>query len=102
MTKEVDLYDGHYGHLAADPQLAVRRETYGEDLGQVSWITLPEAQEFFRLLGLGPGQRALDIACGSGGVTCRMALETGATCIGVDINSQGIEEIGRASCRERV
>jgi SAM-dependent methyltransferase len=91
MPAEVDLYDGHYGHLDADPQLAVRRETYDEDLGQASWITLAEAQECFRLLALGAGQSALEVACGSGGVTCRMAVETGATCTGVDINTHAIE-----------
>jgi SAM-dependent methyltransferase len=95
MPKEVELYDAHYGHLAADPQVAVRRATYDEDLGQASWITLAEAREFFRALELGPGQSALEVACGSGGVTCRMALETGARCVGVDINTHGIEAAGR-------
>ena len=90
MTREVKLYDGHYGHLSADPQVAVRRRTYDEDLGQSSWLTAAQALEFFRLLELGPGQRVLEVACGSGGVTCRMALETGAACLGVDINPHGI------------
>ena len=91
MTKEVKLYDGHYSQLSADPEVAVRRRTYDEDLGQSSWITAAQAVEFFRLLELGPGQRALEVACGSGGVTCRMAVETGAACVGVDINPHGIE-----------
>ena len=91
MTKEVKLYDGHYSHLSADPEVAVRRRTYDEDLGQASWLTAAQALEFFRLLELGPGQRALEVACGSGGVTCRMAVETGAACVGVDINPHGIE-----------
>lgn len=90
MPPEVDLYDGHYGNLGADPQVAVRRETYDEDLGQASWITLAEAREWFRLLDLKPGRTALEVACGSGGITCRMAQETGATCTGVDINPSGI------------
>ena len=42
MPKDVDLYDGHYSQLAADLQSDVRRETYGEDLGQASWLTLDE------------------------------------------------------------
>jgi cyclopropane fatty-acyl-phospholipid synthase-like methyltransferase len=87
MSKEFDLYDGHYGHLATDPQVEVRRETYGEDLGQASWITVEEARAWFDLLRLGRGQRALEVACGSGGVTCAMASSTGAECVGVDINS---------------
>ena len=95
MPNEVNLYDGHYGHLAADPQVAVRRETYDEDLGQASWITMAEARDFFAALELGPGGAALEVACGSGGVTCRMAHETGATCVGVDINAQGIDAANR-------
>jgi SAM-dependent methyltransferase len=91
MTKEVKLYDGHYSQLSTDPQVAVRRRTYDEDLGQSSWLTAAQALEFFRLLELGPGQRVLEVACGSGGVTCRMAAETGAACVGVDINPHGIE-----------
>ncbi|MGH7493485.1 MAG: class I SAM-dependent methyltransferase [bacterium] len=91
MPTEVNLYDGHYGHLASHPQTAVRGETYDEDLGQASWITLAEARECFRLLGLGAERAVLEVACGSGGLTCRMALETGATCVGVDLNVRGIE-----------
>lgn len=95
MPKEVDLYDGHYANLAADPQVAVRRQTYDEDVGQAGWMTLAEAREFFSALELGPGRTALEVACGSGGFTCRMAVETGALCVGVDINPQGIEAAGR-------
>jgi len=73
MSPEVELYDGHYGHLAADPQIEVRRQTYGEDLGQASWITATEARRWFDLLELGHGRSALEVACGSGGVTCAMA-----------------------------
>jgi protein-L-isoaspartate O-methyltransferase len=82
MTHEINLYDGYYGHLAADPQVEVRRETYGEDLGQASWITASEARRWFDLLHLSRGQTALEVACGSGGVTCAMANHAGATCVG--------------------
>jgi SAM-dependent methyltransferase len=86
-----DLYDSHYGSLGEDPQIEVRREAYGEDLGQASWITAAEARGWYALLGLGAGRRALEVACGSGGVTCDMARRTGAECVGVDINARGIE-----------
>ena len=100
MTKEVDLYDTHYSSLVADVQVEVRRETYDEDLGQASWITGQEAREWFELLALGPGQHALEVACGSGGLTCRMARDTGAQCVGVDINPHGIEAAQRLTERE--
>ena len=78
MSEAVDFYDGHYGHLEADPQIAVRRETDGEDLGQASWMTALEARRWFDLLQLRRGRTALEVACGSGGVTCDMARHTGA------------------------
>src|SRR5262245_38503300 len=91
MAAEVELYDSYYSRLATDVLGEVRRETYGEDLGQASWITGAEAREWFDLLRLGAGQNALEVACGSGGVTCAMARHTGAPCVGIDINVHGIE-----------
>jgi len=91
MTREVDFYDSHYGHLATDPQVEVRRETFGEDLGQVSWMTAGEARRWFSLLQINRGEKVLEVACGSGGVTCAMARHTGGACVGVDINAHAIE-----------
>ena len=96
---DVDLFDGHYRHLAADPYVGVRRETYDEDLGQTSWITLAEARQVFRALGLTPERTVLEVACGSGGLTCRMALETGARSIGIDIVPHAIDA-ARARAQE--
>ena len=90
-ARGAELYDDHYSHLATSPQVAVRRATYDEDLGQAGWNMLAEALELFRALELGPERTALEVASGSGGITCRMAVETGARCVGVDINPHGIE-----------
>lgn len=100
MTKQVDLYDGHYAHLEADPQAEVRKETYGEDLGQASWITLDELRDWLVRLRLDAGQHLLEVACGSGGVTCQIARETGAACVGVDINPHGVEAASRRAERQ--
>jgi SAM-dependent methyltransferase len=100
MAQDTNLYDAHYGHLAADPLVAVRRQTYDEDLGQASWITLAEALDFFRVLAIAPRESILEVACGSGGITCRMAAETGATCVGVDLNRHGIDA-ARARARDQ-
>jgi SAM-dependent methyltransferase len=93
MAPDVDLYDTHYAHLAANVETEVRRETYDEDLGQSSWITLTEAREWFRLLRLDASSRVLEIGCGSGGITRRLVVETGASAVGVDINPHGIEVV---------
>ncbi len=34
----VDLYNHAYGDFADDAEAAVRRETYGDDIGQSSWL----------------------------------------------------------------
>jgi SAM-dependent methyltransferase len=100
MTRDVDLYDAHYSTLVAEVQVEIRREAYDEDFGQASWITGQEAREWSALLALGPGQQALEVACGSGGLTCRVARDTGARCVGVDINPHGIEAAQRWARRE--
>lgn len=89
MTKP-SMYDTHYSEMDADVYHAIRAETYGEDLGQTSWITAAECDEFCRWLGLVPGKRVLEIACGSGGVALRMARLGGAEVVGTDINPSGI------------
>lgn len=90
-----DFYSAQYGNVAEDPHVDVRRETYGEDLGQASWITAAEARRWFDLLALDGGKRALEVACGSGGVSCALSRHTGAACLGVDINMEGIEAARR-------
>lgn len=97
---DVDLYNRHYGQLSTDVQSEVRRETYDEDLGQSSWITAAEGREWFDLLHLDAGKRALEVACGSGGMTCAMARHTGATCLGVDINPHGIDAATARASRD--
>ena len=46
----VDLYDSSYGHYALTAYGEIRRETYGEDYGQTSWVTTAESYEIPKLL----------------------------------------------------
>ena len=68
----------------------VRVEAFGEDFGQTSWITAAECDQFCNWLGLKPGQRLLEIACGSGGVALRMAERFGVSVVGTDVNSSAV------------
>ena len=101
-SKEVNLYDGYYGRLGTEALAEVRRATYDEDLGQASWITAAEARDFFTALELAPGSNALEVACGSGGMTCRMAQDTGAACVGVDINTHGIAAAQQRAAEQKL
>jgi SAM-dependent methyltransferase len=90
MSQSVDLYGTAYGNFATHALGQVRRETYGEDFGQSSWVTGPEYRRFFRLLGLTAADHVLDLGCGSGGPALFLAREIGCPVTGVDVNEAGI------------
>lgn len=100
MTDKVDLYDGHYSNIQAETYREIREETYGEDLGQASWITKEECLTFFSWLNLNKSSKVLEVACGSGGVSLLIARETKAEVIGVDINEQGIKAASERTTSE--
>jgi SAM-dependent methyltransferase len=87
---DVDLYDSHYAHVEADVYRAIRAETYGEDLGQTSWMTASEFDGFCGWLALDRSSRFLEVACGSGGAAVRVAERFGASVTGVDVNPAAI------------
>ena len=52
MSKRFDLYDSTYGNFEEQVLAEVRHETYGEDIGQNSWITTDEYDTFYSWLNL--------------------------------------------------
>lgn len=100
VARKTDLYDSHYASVDSDVQLAVRAEAFGDDLGQTSWITAGEADLFFDRLALSAGNRALEVACGSGGVAARLARRHDATVVGVDINALAVSGASERAVRD--
>src|SRR5215470_3000696 len=90
MSSSVELYGTAYGNFATQALEQVRRETYGEDMGQSSWVTAQEYRRFFDLLGLTANDHVLDVGCGSGGPALFLARERGCQVTGVDVNEAGI------------
>jgi ubiquinone/menaquinone biosynthesis C-methylase UbiE len=90
MTDPVGLYDASYGGFQQGVRERVRAETYGEDLGQTSWLTAGEWRTFIGWLDLPPGARVLDVACGSGGPAVYLARTAGVSVVGVDVNEAGV------------
>ena len=88
MGNEVPLYASAYAGL--DVRERVRRETYGQDLGQSSWMTVDELERFGEWLELHSGSRLLDVGCGSGRPALHLAETTGMTVVGVDVLDEGI------------
>ena len=90
MSDYVNLYDSGYGNFAATVLEQIRRETFGEDIGQNSWLTADEYRRFFKWLELDSSSEVLEIASGSGGPALFMARTTGCRVLGIDNNEHGV------------
>ena len=87
----VNLYDNVYSDFAGNVEHAVRHETYGEDLGQSSWLTSDEWLEFADELQIAEGSNVLEVGSGSGGPAVWLAAKRRCRITGVDINENGIK-----------
>ena len=83
-------YDCNYNNFQSKLYEQVRRDAFGEDIGQNSWLTASEQDKFQNWLSLGPGKRLLDVACGAGGPALRLAALTGASVMGIDVHEQAV------------
>ena len=99
MSSQVDLYGAAYRGLASALYADIRREAFGEDIGQTGWLTAEEQDLFISWLALSPSSRLLDLACGSGRPTLRIAEKTGCRVTGLDLHDDGIAN-AQASAKE--
>ena len=95
MADKVDLYDGAYGNYEAEIYRQIRIETYGEDLGQTSWVTTEESNRIPEILDLAPHSSAFELGCGSGRYALQLAQKCGCRILGVDINESGVHTARR-------
>ncbi len=84
------FYEQAFGRFSAEAVAEVRRETYGEDLGQNNWSTADELRRFSEFLQLPPTSHVLDVCSGSGGPALFMARENGCRVTGVDFHPDGL------------
>ena len=85
------FYGANYRNFAGDLYADIRSEAFGEDIGQTGWLTAEEQDLFIAWLDLSPSSRLLDLACGSGRPTLRIAQKTGCHVSGIDLHPEGIE-----------
>jgi ubiquinone/menaquinone biosynthesis C-methylase UbiE len=90
LTQRVDLYST-YSNFTERVLAAIREETFGEDIGQNSWLTVDEYDGFISWLDLAPEHHALEVASGSGGPARYLAQKTGCRVTGIDANESGVE-----------
>jgi SAM-dependent methyltransferase len=91
MTKKVNLYDSTYSNFTEKVLEAIRKETYGNDIGQNSWITVDEYDGFISLLNLTSDSHVLEVAIGSGGPASYLAGKLNCKVTGIDLNESGVE-----------
>lgn len=102
MSKQVDLYNSTYGNFQEQVLAEIRQETYGEDIGQNSWITTDEYDIFYSWLNLSPGDHVLEVASGSGGPALYLAKKFKCRITGLDINEEGIKTANQQALNARI
>jgi SAM-dependent methyltransferase len=94
MTKHhqgrTDYYNVQYARFGSELAAELRREIFGEDIGQEGWRTAAEQAEIADFLRVGQASHVLDVACGSGGPSLALIERTGCRLTGVDLNEAGI------------
>jgi ubiquinone/menaquinone biosynthesis C-methylase UbiE len=89
MFARVDLY-GNYKNFTDRVLDTIRKETFGTDIGQNSWITVDEYERFLPWLKLAPDHHILEVASGSGGPALYGARTTGCRVTGIDADENGV------------
>jgi hypothetical protein len=83
-------YNANYGNFQTELYAQIRREAFGEDIGQNSWLTAGEQDIFLECLDLSSGKNLLDVACGAGGPAWRVAATTNCSVVGIDVHEQAM------------
>jgi len=92
MTDRIDLFYNTYGNFREEVLQAIREDTYGDDIGQNSWLTVEEFDRFIAWLGLPAGAHVLEVSSGSGGPARYLARAASCRVTGIDLNELGVGE----------
>jgi ubiquinone/menaquinone biosynthesis C-methylase UbiE len=71
-------------------QDVIFREVYDDYFGQSSWISTANYDRFIGWLEVTPDGRVLDVACGRGGLSLRLASLASCLLEGIDNNAQAV------------
>lgn len=88
-------YDASYRDVDSPLMRRIRREAYGEDIGQHSWVNAAELREDATHLRLAPTRRLLDLGCGPCGPLTFLLATTGCEGVGIDLSASAVAA-GRA------
>src|SRR5713226_6448423 len=88
-------YDDLYKDFDSDLMRKIRREAYGKDIGQHSWVSAEELEEHISRLKLSAGSRFLDLGCGPCGPLTFIVSAIRCHGSGVDLSAPALAA-GRA------
>lgn len=83
-------YDNLYEEFDSPLGQQFRREAYGEDIGQHSWLTADELQEDISRLKLSRASRFLDLGCGPGGPLTFVVRRVRCQGSGIDVSAKAV------------
>ncbi len=88
-------YDTFYREFDSPLMRELRREAYGEDIGQHSWVSADEIRADMQRLRLSRSSRLLDLGCGPCGPLIYVLSTVGCSGVGVELSAAALEA-GRA------
>ena len=86
-----DKYESFYREFDSPLMRKLRREAYGEDIGQHSWVSADELRKDAQRLGLTPSHRLLDLGCGPCGPLTFLIAITRCQGTGVELSASALQ-----------
>src|SRR5207249_5010685 len=89
-----DGYESFYREFDSPLMRQIRREAYGEDIGQHSWVGTDEVRADIDGLNLSPSSRLVDLGCGPCGPLTFILATVGCSGTGVELSPSALR-LGR-------
>jgi cyclopropane fatty-acyl-phospholipid synthase-like methyltransferase len=90
----VGRYEALYREFDSPLMRRIRREAYGEDVGQHSWVRADDLRRDASRLGLSPTSRVLDLGCGPCGPITFLLSEFACSGTGVELSHAALQAGG--------
>src|SRR4029077_2836597 len=87
-------YDALYKQFESEIMRQVRREAYGEDIGQHSWVLAEDLEHDLARLRLTDSACLLDLGCGPCGPLEFVVRRVRCRCVGVDVSQPALDAGG--------
>jgi SAM-dependent methyltransferase len=91
VVPRADYYETLYREFDSPLMRQMRREAFGEDIGQCSWVSADELRRDAQRLGLSASSRLLDLGSGPCGPLTFLLATVGCTGVGLERNASAIQ-----------